>query len=209
MSGVDVGVRSETRRAAPPGVPTAGRAGHGRFFAAGMLAGMACLLGAREILYVNWRGIVPPVDVRPLVIRADAKGDGRFGAPRSGSRTHQGVDIVAQVGTPVRAIRSGRVAVSTFQRGMGRYVVLQHAGGLRSLYGHLDTAHVAVGERVRQGQAIGTVGKTGNARSQLITAHLHVEVSRKGETFDPARLGLVLIEPAPRARSGRMGAPDE
>ena len=178
-------------------------------FVAGLLVGVACLAAAKEAAYVNWRRVVPPVDQRPLLIRADAKGDGRFGAPRSGSRVHEGVDVTAPIGSPVRAARSGRVVINASQRGMGRYLVLQHSGGVRSLYGHLETTQVALGERVRQGQIIATVGKTGNARSRLITPHLHFEVSRKGEAFDPAALGLVMVEPPPRVRNAGTEGPND
>lgn len=160
-----------------------------------MLIGVALGVGvswaARE---ASWRPAHAPVDQRPLVIRHDDKGKGHFGAPRSGGLMHRGVDLVAALGSPVRAIRSGRVIVSGRHRGRGLYLELDHGRGLRSLYAHLQTATVRVGDRVRRGQAIGTVGKTGNARHPAITPHVHLEVSRHGELVDPASLGLVFVE---------------
>jgi murein DD-endopeptidase MepM/ murein hydrolase activator NlpD len=158
-----------------------------------LLPAAAVLLGL-ELPYVNWRAAVPPVDARPLLIRRDARGDGRFLSPRSGNRRHRGVDLAAGLGTPVRAIRSGRVAEVGNHRGLGRFVALEHGGGLRTLYAHLETSAVEPGGRVAQGAIIGTVGKTGNARHQWITPHLHLEVTRGGALLDPASLGLRLVE---------------
>lgn len=158
--------------------------------------GFALSWAVQQAPFVNvWRAVAP-VDQRPLVIRHDAKGDGRFGAPRSGHRVHRGIDIAAPLGSPVRALRSGRVITATKHRGMGRYVEVQHGRRLRSLYAHLQTIAVHPGDRVRQGQVIGTVGKTGNARHAWITPHLHLEVTRAGAPVDPATLGLALVVPA-------------
>ena len=164
-------------------------------FAAGLVLGALLSWGLPQLVTVDWHPAVPPLD-EPLVIRADAKGSGRFGAPRSGHRRHHGVDLEAPRGSPVRAIRGGVVLTSGKHRGMGRYIEVEHAGGLRSLYAHLDRLLVRVGDRVRQGDVIGTVGKTGNARHPLITPHLHLEVRRHGSPVDPATLGLALAEPA-------------
>jgi murein DD-endopeptidase MepM/ murein hydrolase activator NlpD len=144
--------------------------------------------------YVNWTPVAAPLP-EPLVIRADAKGDGRFGAPRSGRRQHRGIDLQAGLGTPVRAIRSGRVEQQGWHAGFGRFVVLRHGRGMTSLYAHLGAAVVRQGDRVRQGQVVGTVGKTGNARHPLITPRLHLEISRGGVPVDPSALGLTAREP--------------
>ena len=150
--------------------------------------------GAHELPFQGWRAIVPPIDRVPLLIRMDAKGDGRFGSPRSGNRSHRGVDLSAPIGTPVRAIRAGRVIATGVHRGLGRYVELEHRQNLRSLYAHLDGVSAEIDQRVRQGQVIGTVGKTGNARSPLIQPHLHVEILRDSTPIDPATLGLSMVE---------------
>jgi murein DD-endopeptidase MepM/ murein hydrolase activator NlpD len=162
---------------------------------------VGALLGwaAQWLFYLDWHPIAAPLEQDQLVIREDDKGDGRFGAPRSGKRHHRGVDIEATVGSPVRAIRSGTVVESGTHRGLGRYLELEHRGGLQSLYGHLETVMVDVGDRVRQGQVIATVGKTGNARHPLIKPHLHLEVLQDGEPVDPAALGLAVIEPVDQA----------
>lgn len=165
-------------------------------FVFGMAVGAALFWLVQHAPPMDWRAAAPPLAQVPLVIRKDAKGDGHFGAPRSGNLAHRGVDLEAPVGSPVLAIRSGRVVETGRHRGRGLYVELEHSHSLRSLYAHLQTIDVAAGERVHQGQRIGRVGKTGNARSSLITPHLHLEVSQDGTLIDPAQLGLVFVEPA-------------
>jgi len=116
---------------------------------------------AAELPYVNFRPVVPPVQAHPLVIRCDAKGSGRFWAPRSGGRRHRGVDVIAPLTSPVRAIRSGRVAQVGVHRGLGRFVEIEHRRRLATLYAHLDAVSVDVGDRVRQGAAIALVTDAG------------------------------------------------
>ena len=174
-----------------------------------LLAG-AGVAGAFQAPYINWKPVVLPLDARPLVIRQDAKGDGRFQAPRNGNRKHRGVDLAAELQSPVRAIRSGWVREARFHRGLGWFVELEHGGGLRSLYAHLHETRVAPGMRVRQGDVIGTVGKTGNARHAWIIPHLHLEVHKDGAPIDPQTLGVEFAQahpllPAGAASDGRGG----
>ena len=165
-------------------------------FVIGLIAGCGLTIAVGELPYINWASVVPPIDQRPLIIRHDAKGRGQFFAPRSGHRHHRGLDLVAQLDSPVRAIRSGRVVQIGVHRGLGKFVELEHRGRLRSLYAHLHEIQVDVGARVRQGEVIGTVGKTGNARHPSISPHVHLEVLRDGEPIDPQRLGLLASDPA-------------
>lgn len=162
----------------------------GKPFWLGMLAGLALTAAAVEAPYINWRFLTPPVDKQPLRLRHDAKGDGCFGAPRSGQRSHRGVDLLAPLNSPVRAIRSGTVIRTGTHRGLGHFIELSHRKNLTSLYAHLATTTVTQGQRVSQGQSIGTVGKTGNARHPSISPHLHLEIARGGEILDPSALGL-------------------
>ncbi|MBI4343128.1 MAG: M23 family metallopeptidase [Candidatus Omnitrophica bacterium] len=166
-----------------------------RQFWVGLLAGCGVTLAVLEVPYLNWHPVVPPIDQRPLVIRQDAKGDGHFQSPRSGNRRHRGIDLAAALNSPVRAIRSGRVVEVGTHRGLGRFVALEHRERLRSLYAHLNHVSVEPGQRIRQGEPIGTVGKTGNARHRWIIPHVHLEVLQHGAPVDPAALGLQIGEP--------------
>ena len=161
----------------------------------GLLVGCGFIAAILQLPFVNWYPVVPPVDARPLTVRKDAGGDGRFFAPRSGHRHHRGLDLVAELDSPVRAIRSGAVATVALHHGLGRYVEIDHRQGLRSVYAHLNRVDVAVGQRVSQGAIIGTVGKTGNARRAWITPHLHLEILRDGQPVDPQTLGLQVAGP--------------
>ena len=170
--------------------------------AGGFLVGATVVWAAQELVFIDWRSVAEPLQQASLVIREDAKGDGRFGAPRSGHRRHRGVDIQAPLGAPVHVIRSGTVVEIGEHRGLGLFVGVEHKHHLRSLYAHLQAVQVRVGTRLRQGQVIGTVGKTGNARHPWVTPHLHLEVERDSTPIDPATLGLTLVEPTSRRPHG-------
>lgn len=166
-------------------------------FLIGAGLGMAVGWAATSAPYMNWAPIVPPVEEQRMVVRNDGKGSGEFGSPRSGGRRHRGVDLEAPVGTPVRAMRSGVVVEAGTHRGLGRYVKLEHSRRLCSYYGHLQEIDVEAGQRVRQGQRLGTVGKTGNARSSIIKPHLHFEIMRDETPIDPEQFGLALVRTGP------------
>jgi murein DD-endopeptidase MepM/ murein hydrolase activator NlpD len=104
-----------------------------------------------------------------------------------GGHWHSGIDLAAARGTPVMATLPGIVTVIVSPTGYGLHVVIDHGGGLTSLYGHLDTVVVASGDAVAAGQVIGTAGSTGNATGP----HLHFEIRRDGIAEDP-RLDLAL-----------------
>ena len=162
------------------------------------MLGCALTIAAFELPYVNWQAVAAPIETSSLMIREDAKGDGRFLAPRSGHRRHRGIDLVAELHSPVHAILSGTVVQVGVHRGLGRFVELEHRHELHSLYAHLNDVEVAPGQRVRQGAVIGTVGKTGNARSRWVKPHVHLEVLKHGEPVDPQTLGLRVLAPSPR-----------
>jgi len=103
----------------------------------------------------------------------------RFG-PRGGSR-HDGIDIGAPEGTPIFAAADGEVIYAGVQRGYGNLVILRHEGGLVTIYAHNRENLVREGERVRKGQKIATVGRTGRATGP----HLHFEVRRGTTPIDP------------------------
>lgn len=119
---------------------------------------------------------------------------GGFGAPRGGgARAHHGVDIFAKRGTPVRAVVAGRVRTGTKGIG-GNHVWLSGGmlglGGARYYYAHLDSFAIESGDRVKQGQILGYVGNTGNAKTT--PPHLHFGIYAAGPV-DP----LPFLKPAP------------
>lgn len=110
--------------------------------------------------------------------------------PRGGDpRFHAGLDLRARAGTPVYAAADGVVTRSEASGAYGNVVIVDHGGGLGTLYAHHRENLVRVGERVRRGQPIGLVGHTGNATGD----HLHFEVRWKGGTVDP-RAVLPLLD---------------
>jgi murein DD-endopeptidase MepM/ murein hydrolase activator NlpD len=104
-----------------------------------------------------------------------------------GGHWHSGIDLAAARGTPVMATLPGVATVIVSATGYGLHVIINHGGGLSSLYGHLNTAIVLSGDYVEAGQVIGTVGSSGNATGP----HLHFEIRRDGIAEDP-RLDLAL-----------------
>lgn len=101
-----------------------------------------------------------------------------FGAPRSGGRSHAGIDIFAATGTPVLAASGGRVvkAVRTNSGLGGLRVTVLGDDGRYYYYAHLNRVDVGVGARVSAGQRLGGVGTSGNARGT--PPHLHFSVGR-------------------------------
>ena len=138
------------------------------------------------ILYHSRPYLICPVDYKDnIIIRSDGRGDGFFASHRNGRRLHLGVDLAAPLYAPVKAARSGKVISATANRGMGKYVIISHGRGITTLYGHLSAIDVVPAQRVRQGQVIGKVGKTGNARFSGIQPHLHFEIRQNGIYQDP------------------------
>jgi murein DD-endopeptidase MepM/ murein hydrolase activator NlpD len=98
------------------------------------------------------------------------------------SRMHTGVDMHASAGTPIHACRGGVVIIAGSQGGYGNAVVIDHGGGMGTLYAHQSRIAVHEGQTVSAGQTIGFVGSTGLATGP----HLHFEVRLSGNPVDPA-----------------------
>ena len=97
-------------------------------------------------------------------------------------RNHAGEDIGAPSGTPILAADSGTVVTNTYNAGgYGNYVVINHGNGYATLYGHMSSSAVTLGQTVAKGQVIGYVGSTGLSTGP----HLHFEVRYNGALTDP------------------------
>ncbi|MDL1959475.1 MAG: M23 family metallopeptidase [Deltaproteobacteria bacterium] len=105
--------------------------------------------------------------------------------PRS---PHSGVDLRAPEGTPILASNYGKVAMARDCYLSGKTVILDHGGGLYTLYAHLVSYEVREGQEVKRGQVVGLAGSTGRATGP----HLHWGVSLIGKRLDPAELMALL-----------------
>lgn len=119
-------------------------------------------------------------DGRTVVTPADGRISSGFGM-RWG-RMHQGIDIANDAGAPIRAVMDGTVINAGPAQGFGNWVVIQHDGGEVSVYGHMRTYSVTVGQRVSAGEQIATIGSEGVSTGP----HLHFEIHPDGVTpVDP------------------------
>jgi LysM repeat protein len=96
---------------------------------------------------------------------------------------HSGLDLSAPVGTPIIASAEGVVEFKGRNGGYGNTVIIRHKGGYKTIYAHCSTTVVEVGDFVKMGKVIGSVGRTGTATG----AHLHFEVVYKGKLIDPEK----------------------
>lgn len=107
-------------------------------------------------------------------------------------RAHKGVDYAASTGTVIKAAGDGRVAFVGTKGGYGRVVILEHGGGVSTLYGHMSRfAGIRAGQRVRQGSTIGFVGSSGAATGP----HLHYEYLVNGVHKNPRTVLLPTAAP--------------
>ena len=112
-------------------------------------------------------------------------------------RAHKGIDFAAPVGTPIKAAGSGRIIERGWKGGYGNAIVLAHPGSVTTLYGHMSRFRrgLMVGQKVKQGEVIGYVGKTGLASGP----HLHYEYRINGVHRNPATIKLPSAESIPAA----------
>lgn len=119
--------------------------------------------------------------------RVASIGQGSWGMPMKGKVTqaynnvNHGIDIGAPEGTTVEATRKGQVTRVEWNDIYGNMVVIDHGGGMESLYGHLSGISVRVGYPVIAGTKIGTCGNTGRSTGP----HLHFEIRKNGTALDP------------------------
>ena len=108
---------------------------------------------------------------------------------------HRGVDCAVSEGTPIHAMAQGRIQFAGTMAGFGKVIWINHSQGLESIYAHLSTIDVRVGQRVGAGEIIGESGATGD----VTAAPLHFEVWRWGNPVDP----ILILGGKPQASAKR------
>ena len=98
-------------------------------------------------------------------------------------RLHAGIDIGGGTGAPIWAAQAGTVIFSGVQNGYGQTIIIDHGGGLTTLYAHQSRRIAPDGQRVSRGQTIGLVGSTGHSTG----SHLHFETRENGSPVNPRR----------------------
>lgn len=101
---------------------------------------------------------------------------------------HRGIDIPSATGTDIYAAQSGKVIVATSHYSYGNYIVIDHGGGISTLYAHCSKLLVKVGDKVVQGDHIAEMGSTGDSTGP----HVHFEVRVDGKVQDPIANGWVV-----------------
>ncbi len=115
-----------------------------------------------------------PLDVHGFVTRGQVR-------PGDPAESHPGIDIAVPVGTPVRAAGGGVVAAAGIDPAYGLFVLLRHAAGYETMYGHASRLLVQEGDSVQAGQVIALSGSSGRSTAP----HLHFEIRREGKSLDP------------------------
>ena len=125
-------------------------------------------------------GYIWPVSSR----RITSTFGGRASPGGIGSTNHKGIDI-GGVGytTEIHAAKAGTVIVSQYSRSYGNYVVVSHGSGNTTLYAHMSSRKVSVGQYVNQGDVLGITGSTGNSTGP----HLHFEITENGTRINPLK----------------------
>ena len=125
-------------------------------------------------------GYIWPVSSR----RITSTFGGRASPGGIGSTNHKGIDI-GGVGytTEIHAAKAGTVIVSQYSRSYGNYVVVSHGSGNTTLYAHMSSRKVSVGQYVNQGDVLGITGSTGNSTGP----HLHFEITENGVRINPLK----------------------
>lgn len=128
---------------------------------------------------IDLRGFCMPTDNRLVT--------SHYGYRRSFRRMHYGTDIKVYVGDTIRAAFSGKIRVVANQgarKGYGKYIIIRHANGLETVYGHLSKQLVKEDDVVKAGDVIGLGGNTGRSTGP----HLHFETRLLGQFIDPEKL---------------------
>ncbi len=133
-----------------------------------------------EIITKGTKRVPPKIGtgtfIRPVNVGIYASYGYRWG------RMHEGIDLAASTGTPIKAADGGTVVSAGWSGAYGYTVVINHGGNTRTLYAHCSKLNVSAGQKVYQGQVIALVGNTGRSTGP----HCHFEIHVNGRTVNPA-----------------------
>lgn len=141
--------------------------------------------------------------IMPLKVGAYtvAAGFGQRMEPISGAtRFHQGIDLIAGIGTPVYATASGTVTIASRRGGYGNCIEIDHDHDYNTLYAHLSSMNVSKGDKVKRGDIIGRVGTSGRS----LSPHLHYEVRYRQEPQNPVNFYFQDLTPAQYDEMARL-----
>lgn len=108
---------------------------------------------------------------------------GKFGTPREGTSTWKGLFIRASEGSEVKAIANGQVVYAEWMRGFGNLLIIDHGSGYLTVYGNNDALLKQVGDQVKGGETVGTVGNSGSNQD----SGLYFELRHQGQALDPMK----------------------
>lgn len=118
-------------------------------------------------------------------------------------RAHKGIDYGAPTGTPILSAGDGKVVFAGVRSGFGNVVMVKHGSAYTTLYAHMHKIHVKNGQKVSQGQKLGTVGKTGLATGP----HLHYEFHVNGVAQNPLKhMNIALSDGMSKAEKAKFAA---
>ena len=130
--------------------------------------------------------------VLPVNAEFNVSGFGMRIDPITGQQAqHEGIDFIAQPGTPIVAAAGGVVLAAAWHHSFGNMIEIDHGGDIVTRYAHASVMHVKGGEVVKRGQKIAEVGNTGRSTGP----HLHFEVRFKGVAQNPARFLMAAAKP--------------
>lgn len=119
----------------------------------------------------------------PASSRINSKFGDRESPTKGASTNHKGIDIGASTGTAIVAAASGTVVISTYSYSAGNYIMINHGGGVYTVYMHCSKLLVSEGAQVKQGQTIAKVGSTGYSTGP----HLHFGIRSGGQYVNPLK----------------------
>ena len=134
------------------------------------------------VSYIPYQGKLPDYDPTDFILPVSGYLTSIYGYRPQFKRFHHGIDVAVNLGDTINCSLPGVVTKIGYEHGgYGRYLVVSHAGGVETLYGHLSSSIVSPGQSLDAGEPLGTGGNTGNSTGP----HLHFETRYRGVAIDP------------------------